>query len=78
LVLVAACSSTPTATMDFGPGFDFSGVRTIAINPVDRSISSESVLSDMQVSCLNQSLTDELVTRIGAVGPLLACKQKLG
>ena len=63
LVLVAACSSTPTATMDFDPGFDFSGVRTIAIKPVDRSISSASVLSDMQVSRLNQSLTDELVRR---------------
>jgi hypothetical protein len=63
LVLVAACSSTPTATMDFDPGFDFSGVRTITIKSVDRSISSESVLSDMQVGRLNQSLTDELVRR---------------
>jgi hypothetical protein len=63
LALVAACSSTPTAMMDFDPGFDFSGVRTIAIKPVDRSISPASVLSGSQITRMNRSLTDELVRR---------------
>ncbi len=38
LLVVAGCASTPTAQMDFDPGFDFSGVRTIAIQPIDRSV----------------------------------------
>jgi len=61
--LVFACSTTPTATMDFDPGFDFSGVRKIAILPFDRTVSSIAAVSDIQVGRLNQSLTDELSRR---------------
>ena len=62
-VLVSACSSTPTATMDFDPGFDFSGVRKIAIQPLDRTVSSMADVSDIQAGRLNQTLTDELSRR---------------
>jgi hypothetical protein len=62
-LLVSACSSTPTATMDFDPGFDFSGVRKIAIQPLDRTVSSTEDVSDIQAGRLNQSLTDELSRR---------------
>jgi hypothetical protein len=62
-VLVSACSGTPTATMDFDPGFDFSGVRKIAILPISRTVSSTAAISDMQVGRMNQSLQDELSRR---------------
>ena len=39
-LLLAACSTTPTAVTDFDPGYDFSGVRKIAIQPVKRTPSS--------------------------------------
>ena len=63
LVLLGACASTPTAQMDFDPGFDFSPVKTIAIQSIDRSVSTTVVVSDMQVSRINQALTDELERR---------------
>ena len=64
LVLVlAACGSTPTANMDFDPAFDFSGVRTFAIQPIHRTEASRAVLSDMQIGRVNASLTDELERR---------------
>ena len=62
-VLLAACSSTPTATMDFDPGFDFSGVRKIAIQPIKRTVASQAILSDMQIGRVNASLTAELQRR---------------
>jgi hypothetical protein len=62
-LLVSACSSTPTATMDFDPDFDFSGVRKIAIQPLDRTVSLTADVSDIQAGRLNQSLTDELSRR---------------
>ena len=62
-LLLAACSSTPTATMDFDPGFDFSGVRKIAIQPINRTVASQAVLSDMQIGRVNESLTAELGRR---------------
>jgi hypothetical protein len=62
-VLLAACSSTPTATMDYDPGFDFSGVRKITIQPIHRTVESQAVLSDMQISRVKESLTAELQRR---------------
>ena len=62
-VLLAACSSTPTATMDFDSSFDFSGARKIAIMPFDRSQAAMVVMSDMQVSRINESLSTELERR---------------
>jgi hypothetical protein len=63
LLAVAGCASTPTAQMDFDAGFDFSGVRTIAIQPIDRSVASTVVVSDMQVSRINEALSAELGRR---------------
>lgn len=59
-VWLAACSSTPTATMDYNPSFDFSGVRKIAIQPINRTVASTVIVSDMQVARINQALTDQL------------------
>ena len=63
LVVVAGCASTPTAQMDFDPGFDFSAVKTIAIQPIDRTVASTVIVSDMQVSRINEALTAELARR---------------
>lgn len=62
-LFVSACSNTPTATMDFDPDFDFSGVRKIAIQPLDRAVSSAADVSDIQAGRLDQSMTDELSRR---------------
>ncbi len=62
-VLLVSCSTTPTATTDFDPGFDFSGVHKIAIQPIHRTVASQSVLSDMQIGRVNGSLTAELERR---------------
>jgi hypothetical protein len=62
-VLLAACSSTPTATMDFDAGVDFSAVRKIAIQPIKRTVASQAILSDMQIGRVNASLTAELQRR---------------
>jgi hypothetical protein len=62
-VLLAACSSTPTATMDFDSGIDFSAVHKIAIQPINRTVASQAVLSDMQIGRVNTSLTAELERR---------------
>ena len=62
-LMVSACSSTPTATMDFDPDFDFANVRRISILPVDRTVSSQVAVSDLQAGRLNQSLQDELSRR---------------
>ena len=62
-VLLAACSSTPTATMDFDPGVDFSAVKKIAIQPIKRTVASQAILSDMQIGRVNASLTAELERR---------------
>ena len=62
-VLITACSSTPTATMDFNPSYDFSGVRKIAIQPINRTVASTVIVSDMQISRINETLTEELGRR---------------
>jgi len=61
--LFAGCSATPTATTDFEPGFDFSGVRKITIQPINRTVASQAILSDMQIGRVNASLTAELERR---------------
>lgn len=62
-LFLTACSSIPTATMDFDPSFDFSGVEKIAIQPIHRTLESQAVLSDMQIGRVNESLTAELQER---------------
>lgn len=60
---LTACGSTPTATSDFDSGFDFSGVRKIAIQPIDRGVPASVIISDMQVNRINEAIRDELVRR---------------
>ena len=65
-LLFSACSSTtttPTATADFDQGFDFSQVKNIAIQPIDRTVLSTILVSDIQVANINQAITDELTQR---------------
>lgn len=65
MALVAACATTPTptATMDHDPSFDFSGVRKIAIQPIDRTVVSTVTVSDMQINRINEAITRELSNR---------------
>ena len=63
VLILGACASTPTANMDFDRAFDFSKVRNIAIQPINRTAASTVVISDMQVDRINQALTDELQRR---------------
>jgi hypothetical protein len=63
LVLASCASTPPTAVMDYDRNFDFTQVRNIAIQPIDRMAASSVVISDMQVDRINQALTDELGRR---------------
>jgi len=60
LSLITACASTLEANMDFDEQFDFSPVRKIAIQPVDRTGLSTISISDMQVERIDQALAQEL------------------
>jgi hypothetical protein len=62
-LFLAACSSTPTAQMDFDPAFNFSKVQKIAIQPFERTAESQVILSDMQINRVNESLSAELQRR---------------
>ena len=61
--VIIACSTPLTATVDHDPSFDFTEVRKIAIQPIDRSVASTVVISDMQVARINQAFTAELNRR---------------
>ena len=63
VLLLSACSSTPTATTDHDPSFDFTKVRDIAILPVNRQVMRALALSDMQASRIAASLETELQRR---------------
>ncbi|QFU74549.1 DUF4136 domain-containing protein [Halioglobus maricola] len=64
LALLAACTTTALeATMDFDDSFDFTGVKKIAIQPVDRVGLSAIKVSDMQISRIDSALADELARR---------------
>ncbi|PLW68367.1 DUF4136 domain-containing protein [Pseudohalioglobus lutimaris] len=60
LALVTACASTLEANMDYDQQFDFSKVRKIAIQPVDRTGLSIVSISDMQVQRIDEALAQEL------------------
>lgn len=62
-LLLAACASAPTANMDFDSSFDFSAVKTIAIQPIDRTVATTIIVSDMQVNRINEALSAELEQR---------------
>ncbi len=60
LTLVTACATTLEATMDYDDRFDFSKVKKIAIQPVDRVGLSAIRISDMQISRIDEELGAEL------------------
>lgn len=63
LVGCSTATPVPKANMDFDPSFDFSSVRKIAIQPIDRTVVSTVTVSDMQVNRINEALTTELTNR---------------
>jgi len=63
VLILGACASTPTANMDFDRAFDFSKVRNIAIQPINRTVASTVIVSDMQVSRINGAIATELQNR---------------
>ena len=65
LLVLTACSSTPSleARTDYNREFDFSGVKSIAIQPVQRANLAAVRISDMQVSRMNNAFRDALVVR---------------
>jgi hypothetical protein len=64
ILLVGACTTTPlTATSDFDTSYDFSGVRKIAIQPINRTPASVAILSDMEITRIHEALHYELERR---------------
>ena len=64
LLLLAGCSTTSLdAVSDFDRDYDFSGVKRFAILPIDRTSAAETLISDMQVSRINEALAAELNAR---------------
>ena len=73
--LLCACSSTPiTATSDFDDSYDFSGVKTFTVLPIDRTSAAEKLISDMQVQRIDEALIAELEARgPRAMMPICSC-----
>jgi len=67
LALLSACASTPQANMDYDQNYDFSTVKSIAIQPIDRTAVSNIRISDLQVERINAAITEELSARGYAV-----------
>ncbi len=65
LLLLGACSSTPSleARTDYNREFNFSGVKSIAIQPVQRANLAAVRISDMQVTRMNESFRNALQAR---------------
>ena len=61
--LLGACASTPEAVVDLDPAFDFSQVRTIGPVPLNRSVTPQTAVSDLEASRINASLSDALAER---------------
>jgi hypothetical protein len=62
-LLVGACNgmpTAPTATTDYDRSYDFSHVHKIAIQPIPRDTVSTMMISDQQISRINQALSAEL------------------
>ena len=63
LPLASACSSTPgtpTTSMTYDQQYNFSGVRSIYIEPASRTDAATIQISDAQVQRINSALTQEL------------------
>ena len=65
ILLLAACSTTPSlqARTDYNREFDFSGVDSIAIQPVQRANLAAVRISDMQVARMNDAFRNALQAR---------------
>jgi hypothetical protein len=65
LLLLTACSTTPSleARTDYNREFDFSGVESIAIQPVQRANLAAVRISDMQVARMNTAFRNALEAR---------------
>ncbi len=63
IALAGACSSTPTATVDHNPAFDFSAVQRVAIVPLNRNVTPQTAVSDLQAERINASLSDAMTAR---------------
>jgi hypothetical protein len=61
--MLAACASGPQAVTDFDQRFDFSGVETFTILPIDRTELNSIRVSDLQVERVNTALAGELVRK---------------
>ena len=64
-VLPLGCASTPKleAVSDFDRTYDFTSTRSFSILPIDRTSAAERLISDMQVSRIEEALSAELVRR---------------
>ncbi len=65
-LLCVACVGVPagpTATTDYDHNYDFSRVHKIAIQPIARDTLSTMMISDLQITRINQELNAELVRR---------------
>lgn len=59
--LLSACGSTPLESVsDFNQDFDFSKVRNIAFQPINRADMNTIRVSDMQVTRINEALAADL------------------
>lgn len=62
-VVLGACSTTPAAFTDYDPAFAFGEARAVAIKPLNRSVTSQTVISDMAAQRMNTSLARALDQR---------------
>lgn len=65
-LLLAACTglpANPTATMDYDHSYDFSHIHKVAIQPITKATLSTMIMSDEQISRINQALHTELLRR---------------
>ena len=60
LALCACAGPSLMAVSDFDADYDFSGIKSIAILPIDRTSAAEKLISDMQVGHINAALAAEL------------------
>jgi len=66
LLLLGGCAgmpAVPTATTDYDHGYNFSSVHNIAIQPISRDTVSTVMISDEQISRIDQALIAELQRR---------------
>ncbi len=65
-LLLSACGAmpvAPTATADYDHSYNFSNVQKIAIQPISRDTVSTVMISDQQISRIDQALIVELQRR---------------